>query len=459
MATMESPAPDSSKKKKPSLFKRTVPRKKPTQQSSPEAANDEQSREETDDLDFFSRSKEVFPMALKEVLEEQKPPSPEKHDCKRRKVSIEQATGTTEERNSSPIGSHASERRKSSSFIGLGSESDTESDMIMDVKGKGKEIIKSPKLPSPTKSIAGAKNASPGLVQLENEEDGQQFSPSRRSERLKRRSSPVVVDDRDCKIESTAGDSLGSEETEPPAEEDPVDEELSAWIAKAQQQQAATNPNAIVMVLLTSRIPDTKALSFKMKPNGTFDIPLETWVIRQQREANFDITEEDASRLLLTWKGHKIYRHSTPASLGVEGNDRGQVNGVGEGYKLGNLHIEVWTEENYAVHLERERVSKIGLIDGDEDFDAKLEDPSPQPPPRKGIKVILKSKTLESLNTTVFDDTTVSIIIQVFRKQRGIGPERKVEIWYDGEKLDDDSLVTDADIDPDDTNQLEVHVK
>ncbi|KAM7189531.1 hypothetical protein V8F33_010009 [Rhypophila sp. PSN 637] len=454
---MESPAPDSSKKK-PSLFKRTVPRKKPTQQSSPEAANDEQPREEIHDLDFFSRSKEVFPMALKEVLEEQKPPSPEKHDRKRRKVSIEQATGTTEE-SSSPIGSHASERRKSSSFIGLGSESDTESDMIMDVKGKGKEMFKSQKLPSPTKSVAGAKNASPGLAQLENEGDGQQFSPSRRSERLKRRSSPEGVDDQDSIIESTAGDSLDLEETEHPAEEDPVDEDLSAWIAKAQQQQAASNPNAIVLVLLDSRIPDTKVLLFKMKLRGTFDMALDNWIMTQKTKANFHISEEEASRLLLTWKGHKIYRHSTPASLGFEANDLGQVKGVGEGFKKGALHIEVWTEENYSDHLERERVSKIGLIDGDEDFDAKLEDPSQLPPPRKGIKVVLKSKTLESLNTTVFDDTTVSIIIQVFRKQRGIGPERKVEIWFDGERLDEDSLVTDADIDPHDTNQLEVHVK
>lgn len=93
MATAESPQTDPPKKKK--LFKRTVPRKKPIEPNSesPELAGTEKSQDEPNDIDFFKQSKNVFPMVLQEVLEE-KSPSPEKHDRKRRKVSVEPASTT-----------------------------------------------------------------------------------------------------------------------------------------------------------------------------------------------------------------------------------------------------------------------------------------------------------------------------------------------------------------------------
>jgi hypothetical protein len=34
-----------------------------------------------------------------------------------------------------------------------------------------------------------------------------------------------------------------------------------------------------------------------------------------------------------------------------------------------------------------------------------------------------------------------------------------VAIWFDGERLDEDSSVADLDVDPDEANQLEVHIK
>lgn len=94
MATAESPQTDPPKKKK-SLFKRTVPRKKPTEpiSESPELVGTEKSQDEPNDLDFFKQSKDVFPMVLQEVSEE-RPPSPEKHDRKRRKVSVEPESAT-----------------------------------------------------------------------------------------------------------------------------------------------------------------------------------------------------------------------------------------------------------------------------------------------------------------------------------------------------------------------------
>lgn len=92
MASADLSPPDPPKGRK-SLFKRTVPRKKQVQQS-PEAKSDDKPQDENNDLDFFKRSKDVFPMVLQEVLEEQKPPSPGRHDRKRRKLSAEPETST-----------------------------------------------------------------------------------------------------------------------------------------------------------------------------------------------------------------------------------------------------------------------------------------------------------------------------------------------------------------------------
>lgn len=72
---------------------------------------------------------------------------------------------------------------------------------------------------------------------------------------------------------------------------------------------------------------------------------------------------------------------------------------------------------------------------------------------------MLKSKEHDPLKLTTREETDVETLIEAFRTQRDVGPEWEVSIWFDGERLEEDSLVTDIDIDPDEANQLEVLVK
>jgi hypothetical protein len=82
-----------------------------------------------------------------------------------------------------------------------------------------------------------------------------------------------------------------------------------------------------------------------------------------------------------------------------------------------------------------------------------------QQPRRRGVRIVLKARDHEPLKLTTREETTVETLIEAFRTQRQIGPEWEVAIWFDGELLEEEALVAEMDIDPDEANQLEVHVK
>ncbi|KAK3900273.1 hypothetical protein C8A05DRAFT_36110, partial [Staphylotrichum tortipilum] len=108
-------------------FKRTVSR---VQQPATEAKNSD----DENNLDFFRRSRDVFPEILQEAeaAELDDEPDKQEHDRKRRKLS------------SSPALPPPHPRRPSAAP----STSDDD-DLIIDVKGKGKEIIPPRRLTTP----------------------------------------------------------------------------------------------------------------------------------------------------------------------------------------------------------------------------------------------------------------------------------------------------------------------
>ena len=281
-------------------------------------------------------------------------------------------------------------------------------------------------------------------------------------------------DSSSVEILSQAGGDAGAAEKKEEAAA--AADEFSEWVARAREMQARTQ-QAVVKVFVTSRLPGaTRPVLARRRLGQGVQLLLDAWVATQ------DLPDDVAARLFLTWKGNKIYGQSTLASLGVQVDEDGNllVGPGGEGYLRGGLHLEVWTDEAYAEYLEsrdREKARQLAALDEDEDEDDDDDDddvfaaagsegeevvvppPAPAQPKRKGVKVVLKSKNYEPLKLKAKDDTTVETVIEVFRVQRNVGPEWDVAIYFDGERLDEDSLVTDADVDPDEPNQFEVHVK
>ncbi|KAJ4300541.1 hypothetical protein N0V88_003219 [Collariella sp. IMI 366227] len=195
-------------------------------------------------------------------------------------------------------------------------------------------------------------------------------------------------------------------------------DEFSEWISRARALQSSTNTQTIIRILVTSQLlappPPSWLSAVSTKPcncSSTFG--------SRQPAPGVDIPDDIAAALFLTWKGNKIYGHSTLASLGVQVDEEtGGWGGDGE-------------EEVQAVQAQRKR----------------------------GIKVVLKAREHEPLKMMAKEETNVAMMVEAFRGQKGVGPEWDVSIHFDGERLDDESLVTELDIDPDEVNQFEVHVK
>ncbi|KAK0717899.1 hypothetical protein B0T26DRAFT_751896 [Lasiosphaeria miniovina] len=440
------------KKKKPLPFKRAASRQTPANPTTdaPSAAGDS-------DLEFWSRSKDFFSTSIHEESDSDQDARirvspPDNHHRKRRKVSPESVK--RQNREHTPFSTEESTARAKQTLT-LGESDD---DPILGIKGKGKEIIKPNKQLTPRKSTS-ATSSKPSIVFL-NDDDGGPAELEVKPKKLSPKSSRSV---RHSSLDEMLGD-RGNFKTE--SEEEP---EIAGWEAKARELTRKT-PEATIYVILSSRIPDTKPLIVRRKLHQDMKLVLGTWIETQRNGANLEVPPDVADKLVLTWKGNKIYQHSTAASLGAQVDAHGKLIGsVGEGYTTSGgsktllLHLEVWTEETYTEYQEkreRERGLKLGTVDEDPfKFDIGPDEASSTREKQKGIKVVLKAKTHEPLKMSVHSDTTVGSLVTAFRKNRGVGPEQDIAIYFDGESLDKDSLVVSADIDPDETNQLEVHLK
>lgn len=333
------------------------------------------------------------------------------------------------------------------------------------------EIVAANKLPTSRKSMSTPSKSVAILSDDDNDGDSDYVAaptsqkpdvcPTLRNRRSNGRHTPPVeiTDDEEADLIAVQGKS--EEDLEPELTQVEAPDEFSAWVAKA-RELGVQNQDVIVNVLVTSRMPDTIPLLAKRKLGQGMKLVLDTWVAQQRSKAGVMIPDDVAEKLFMTWKGNKVYNHSTAASLGVQVDAQGNLRGdSGDGFHKGGLLLEVWTDEAYADFLrerERKRALKLGISDDANDWDVERELP-PVQERRKGIKVILKAREHEPVKISIHDNTTVSDLMQAFRAQRDVAAGSNLSIYFDGEKLDDDSLVKDADIDPDDTNQLEVHIR
>ncbi|KAK3399865.1 ubiquitin-2 like Rad60 SUMO-like-domain-containing protein [Sordaria brevicollis] len=145
-------ATDVPKRRRPLPFKRAGAR--PPANEPPPSHAPENNSDEDDPLALFRRSKDVFPMVLEDLQRESseeklKPSESPKdgHVSKKRRVS-----SIGEDDNEGPLGASSSSISALSKTSASRVDSDDD-DIIMDVKGKGKEIVR-PRVPTPRKATA-----------------------------------------------------------------------------------------------------------------------------------------------------------------------------------------------------------------------------------------------------------------------------------------------------------------
>ncbi|KAG0125759.1 nucleophile aminohydrolase [Tuber indicum] len=146
-----------------------------------------------------------------------------------------------------------------------------------------------------------------------------------------------------------------------------------------------------VSILVTSDIPKTKPLICRRRVGQTLKEVRLAWCQRQ------GFNEDTTSDVFLTWKGNKIFDVNTCTGMGISPDEEGNFEENTEGVKDKHLHFEAMTAEIFA---ERER-SREAQYDGlEEEPEEKVEE---------SIGIVLKSKGYANFPTKVRPSNPFSI--------------------------------------------------
>jgi hypothetical protein len=121
----------------------------------------------------------------------------------------------------------------------------------------------------------------------------------------------------------------------------------------------------------------------------------------------------------------------------------------GEGFDdHGRLHFEAWTEDLFAAYQNSNQQQQ----DGGEDQEGAEED---QDQPER-IRLLLQARDME-LRLKVKATTSIKKICDSVRSGMSIPAEKDIALYFDGDKLEPDMTVEDAELT--DMDKVEVHIR
>ena len=244
----------------------------------------------------------------------------------------------------------------------------------------------------------------------------------------------------------------------------------------------SANDDAPVSVMIAApALPDAKVLCCTVRTTQALQIAFDTFKERQKSQTTYP--HKMISELVFTWRGDRVYYTTKLETLGIrprgaDGRLHDSTNTHSgrsgpEGYVgKDKVYFEAWSPEDYEENQqkqERERkrremgewwegedTANIGLGGNDDDQEADAEE-SQQQKEDDRVKVIFKAKDMPPRNVTLRKYSTVAHMIKAFRKLAGIGEDKHIEIRWDGETLDLETTVEEADIG--DMDSVEVHIR
>ncbi|KAI0100398.1 hypothetical protein GGR51DRAFT_532781 [Nemania sp. FL0031] len=231
----------------------------------------------------------------------------------------------------------------------------------------------------------------------------------------------------------------------------------------------------VSVMIAAPALPEAKVLCCTVRTAQVLQIAFDTFKERMKTQTAYP--HKTISELVFTWRGDRVYHTTKLETLGIypRGHD-GRLHdnthsGRVEGYMgKDKVYFEAWTPEDYEENQQkRERERKRRELgewwdeddgannngDGDgnpaagADAEASKEDDR--------VKVIFKAKDLPPRNVTLRKHSTVAQMIKAYRKLASLGEEKHIEIHWDGEVLDLETTVEEADIG--DMDSVEVHIR
>ncbi|KAI1821742.1 hypothetical protein F4861DRAFT_517619 [Xylaria intraflava] len=298
------------------------------------------------------------------------------------------------------------------------------------------------------------------------------------------RKDKAKVDDSDSDLAEILG---ADEEAEG---EDPLQPYIKAAMErmrKAKEAQEASDANntgtptpgvdggpTVRVMLVAPALPEVKPLCCTLRTSQALQIAFDTFKARQK--VLNKLPHKVISSLVFTWRGDRVYNSTKLETLGIHPQtdnglrDKTSDRDVPEGY-LGKdqVYFEACTPEDYEESQKRrERERKRQEMgewwsedEGDADdnnagADADARAKTPQEEADR-VKVIFKARNMPARNVTLRKNSTVAQMIKAFRKLAGLGEDSQIEIRWDGEVLEPETTVEEADIG--DMDSVEVHIR
>lgn len=218
----------------------------------------------------------------------------------------------------------------------------------------------------------------------------------------------------------------------------------------------------VIQILVTSQLPGTVPLVVKRKLTQRFKDVRMAWCDVQSVSdvsPSRRMTESEKSSIFLTWRGRRIWDSGNGLSIGVRVGRNGTVvdeNGevLGEGDE-GKVNLEAWTQEWYdKVKSEAKRATNVAAaqagdrieLSDDEDVEAQAQAEAEREKEKAAIRIVLKAKDAEVVKLKVRPITSVSKLVGAWRSQRDVEEGKDVELWFEGERLEEEGTVEEADI-------------
>lgn len=253
------------------------------------------------------------------------------------------------------------------------------------------------------------------------------------------------------------------------AEVEEDDDEFDEYVRKAEEQRArdkdmmqmdsdrAVKKDAAADIMVRSSIPGTRVAHIKYQFNRPLRLIRDSWIALQERkDVQLPITSYDD--IVLTWQKKKVYTYSSLLGLGIRPQGDGKI--IADEYSKGGLQdgrtkvvLEAWTVESFS-QWELEEEMRIKREAGELSDEEPIQE---QEEKRVKLRVKLIAKDMEVVKLGVLPETTVETLIIGFRARGGIGSDKDVSIWFDGETLEEHQTMEEVGID--DLDSLEVHIK
>ncbi|KAH7034851.1 ubiquitin-2 like Rad60 SUMO-like-domain-containing protein [Microdochium trichocladiopsis] len=343
------------------------------------------------------------------------------------------------------------------------------------------------------------------VISLDDSDDEDDRDEDYQPPRSKTKREPAEATPRAVRAESSEVELIMEGSASPPREKDSDEFEIYVQRAmeRAQKEKEAqlagstSTPDSsakrarmpVVEVLIASRDDTLIPTSFKVRTDQRLGLMFEAWIARQigKRPGHPDPV---LANMVFTWKRNRLWTNTTLSTLGINPDPHGHLynkwDSAAEGFDRDNgqdkVFFEAWTREQFEEYeqaKEYQRLRALGEID-DDDFASSFPSTaagggasqSQNPGLRaeslarheeaeaaeeKKIRITLKPKQLAPKTLTVKPSTNVAMLIKVFCRMSELPTDTRIEIHWDGEVLDPETTVEEAEIE--DMDSVEVHLK